>query len=80
MPMTDIPPRELAVLLHADVVRSISLVQKNETLAYQRIQVTSRRFSKAIQTYSGTTHEIHGDASVAEFLRVSDAVCATLSF
>ena len=72
--------RKLAVLLHADVVGSTSLVQKNETLAHERIQDTFRRFSKTIVTHKGIAHEIRGDALVAEFTRVSDAVTAALEF
>jgi adenylate cyclase len=78
--MSDTPVRKLAVLLHADVVGSTALVQVNETLAHQRIQDTFKRFSKTISEYGGTTHEIRGDALVAEFARVSDAVCASLAF
>jgi len=72
--------RKLAVLLHADVVGSTSLVQKNETLAHERIQDTYRRFSETISSYGGVALEIRGDALVAEFSKVSDAVCASLAF
>ncbi len=34
-------PRKLAVILHADVVDSTLLVQKNESLAHARIQDAS---------------------------------------
>jgi adenylate cyclase len=72
--------RELAVILHADVIGSTRLVQQNETLAHQRVQDVFRRFSGTIQTYAGTAREIRGDALVAEFEKVSDAVCAALAF
>ena len=72
--------RKLAVLLHADVVGSTSLVQKNETLAHERIQDTFRRFSKTIAAHGGIAHEIRGDALVAEFSKASDAMGAALSF
>ena len=72
--------RKLAVLLHADVVASTSLVQKNETLAHERIQDTFRRFSETIGNYTGVALEIRGDALVAEFARASDAVSASLAF
>jgi adenylate cyclase len=72
--------RKLAVLLHADVVGSTSLVQKNETLAHERIQDTFRRFSETIASHGGIAHEIRGDALVAEFTRVSDAVSAAVDF
>jgi class 3 adenylate cyclase len=72
--------RKLAVLLHADVVGSTLLVQKNETLAHERIQDTFRRFSETISSYDGVAHEIRGDALVAEFSRASDAVSASLTF
>jgi adenylate cyclase len=72
--------RKLAVLLHADVVGSTMLVQKNETLAHERIQDVFRRFSKTIRDHDGIAHEIRGDALVAEFARVSDAVNASIAF
>jgi adenylate cyclase len=70
----------LAVLLHADVVGSTSLVQKNEILAHERIQDTFRRLSKTIAAHGGIAHEIRGDALVAEFPKVSVAVGAALAF
>ena len=78
--MNQTPVRKLAVLLHADVVGSTSLVQKNETLAHQRIQQTFQQFSKTIKSYRGITRELRGDALVAEFDRGSDAVAAALVF
>ena len=72
--------RKLAVILHADVVGSTTLVQRNETLAHDRIQDSFRSFSETIKAYGGLTHELRGDALVAEFARASDAVCAALSF
>ena len=82
LPTTNIVVRErkLAVLVHADVVGSTLLVQLDETLAHQRIRDTFQRFSETIASYSGTAHEIRGDALVAEFARASDAVCASLAF
>jgi adenylate cyclase len=72
--------RKLAVILHADVVGSTSLVQQNETLAHERIQATFHQFSETISSYGGITHELRGDALVAEFDRASDAVPAALAF
>ena len=42
--------RKLAVILHADVVGSTSLVQQNETLAHQRIQNAFHHFSETINS------------------------------
>ncbi len=78
--MTQSPVRKLAVLLHADVVGSTSLVQKNETIAHERIQDAFHRLSATSSTYGGIAHEIRGDALVAEFARTSDAVSASLAF
>ena len=78
--MEERQPRKLAVILHADVVGSTTLVQKNESLAHARIQDAFRRFSSTIEAYSGMTHELRGDALVAEFARASDAVAAGLAF
>jgi len=72
--------RKLIVILHADVVGSTALVQKNETLAHERIQDTFRRFSQTISYHDGIAHEIRGDALVAEFGKASDAVSASLAF
>jgi len=72
--------RKLAVILHADVVGSTSLVQQNETLAHERIQAAFSSFSQTIIAYGGITHEIRGDALVAEFNRASDAVPAAIGF
>jgi adenylate cyclase len=72
--------RKLAVILHADVVGSTALVQKNETLAHERIQAVFHHFSETIKTYGGVTRELRGDALVAEFDRASDAVTAALAF
>ena len=72
--------RKLAVILHADVVGSTSLVQQNETLAHERIQAVFHQFSETIISYGGITRELRGDALVAEFERASDAVPAALAF
>lgn len=73
-------PRKLAVLLHADVVASTQLVRLNEAVAHHRILDVFNRLSDAIAEYGGTTHEIRGDALIAEFGKASDAVGASLEF
>ena len=72
--------RKLAVILHADVVGSTTLVQQNEALAHGRIKGAFDRFSEIITSYSGITRELRGDALLAEFDRASDAVSAALAF
>jgi len=72
--------RKLAVILHADVVGSTTLVQRNEALAHERILTTFHSFSETIKSYGGMTREIRGDALLAEFERASDAVCASIAF
>ena len=72
--------RQLAVILHADVVGSTALVQSHETLAHERIRDAFERFSKTIVAYGGTPQELRGDALLATFSRASDAVAASLSF
>ncbi len=54
--------RKLAVVLHADVVGSTTLVQQNETIAHVRIQVAFHAFSETVKAYGGTTHELRGAA------------------
>ena len=72
--------RKLAVILHADVVGSTALVQRNEVLAHKRIQAAFKNFAETIAAYGGVAREIRGDALVAEFERASDAVAAALAF
>jgi adenylate cyclase len=72
--------RKLAVILHADVIGSTSIVQLNESLAHERIQATFQKFSETIKAYGGIARELRGDALVAEFDRASDAVAAALVF
>ena len=74
------PSRKLAVILHADVVGSTTLVQINETIAHQKIRDVFRRFAKRIEVYGGIANEIRGDALVAEFSRASDAVAAAIVY
>jgi adenylate cyclase len=73
-------PRKLAVILHADVVGSTALVQRDESLAHERIRDAFQRFSATIESYGGHPLELRGDALVAEFNRASDAVEASLAF
>ena len=68
------------MLLHADIVGSTALVDIDATLAHQRFQETFHRFSDTIATHNGITHEVRGDALVAELERASDAVTAALRF
>ena len=72
--------RKLAVILHADVVGSTSLVHSNETLAHQRIRSAFNNLSETISSYNGITRELRGDALLAEFDRASDAVSAAIAF
>lgn len=78
--MADISSRKLAVLLHADVVGSTALVQIDEEVAHGRMRNAFQRFSTCIEEHGGITHEIRGDALIAEFPRVSDAVTAAKQF
>jgi adenylate cyclase len=78
--MATTPSRKLAVILHADVVGSTTLVQKDETVAHERIQAAFQRLANTTEAYGGIAHEIRGDALVAEFSRASDAVCAAVAF
>ncbi len=72
--------RELAVILHTDVVGSTSLVHKDEQLAHQRIQDAFHRFGDTITRYYGHVRELRGDALLAEFERASDAISAAVAF
>jgi class 3 adenylate cyclase len=63
----DRPSRKLAVIVHADVVGSTTLVQQHETIAHERTQSVFQRFSEIIEAYGGATRELRGDALVAEY-------------
>ena len=71
---------KLAVILHADVVGSTALVQRNEHLTHERIHDSFQRFGNTISRYHGQVRELRGDALLAEFERASDAVSAALCF
>ena len=71
---------KLAVILHADIAGSTTLVQQDEDVAHERIQDSFRRFSDTITKYHGQMRELRGDALLAEFERASDAVPAALAF
>ena len=71
---------KLAVILHADVVGSTTLVQQDEQKAHQRIQDSFQRFGQIITNYDGQVRELRGDALLAEFERASDAISAALAF
>ena len=71
---------KLAVILHADIVGSTRLVQRDELVAHERIQDAFRRFSTTIVGHGGIAQEIRGDALVAEFSKASQAVSAALAF
>jgi TolB-like protein/class 3 adenylate cyclase len=71
---------KLAVILHADVAGSTSLVQQDKLLAHERIRDSFRLFSDTIKKYQGHVLELRGDALLAEFEHASEAVTAALSF
>ena len=73
-------PSKFAFILHADVVGSTTLVSQDEQVAHNRIQDAFKRLSEIITSYRGVTHEVRGDALVAEFERASDTVAAALAF
>lgn len=71
---------KLAVILHADIVGSTLLVQRDEHVAHERIQRAFRRLDGVVTRYHGRVRELRGDALLAEFERASDAVTAALAF
>jgi adenylate cyclase len=70
----------LVVILHADIIGSTELVQRDEKHAHLRITDALRRLADVITSYGGIAHEVRGDALVAEFSKASDAVCAAIAF
>lgn len=71
---------KLAVILHADIAGSTSLVHQDEHLAHERIQDAFQRCGEIIRKYHGHVRELRGDAVLAEFGRASDGVSAALAF
>ena len=76
----DAASRRLAVILHADVVGSTALVQRDEAIAHARMVAAFRRLAGLVTAYGGLVHEIRGDALVAEFPRASDALASSVAF
>jgi adenylate cyclase len=72
--------RKLTVILHADIAGSTMLVQQHESIAHARMQDAFQRFASVIEAYNGVALEIRGDALLADFARVSDAVAASITF
>ena len=70
--------RKLAVILHAGVVGSTTLVQMDEQIAHERIQAAFRGFARSVEACGGNVTELRRDASLAEFARGSDAILAAL--
>jgi hypothetical protein len=64
---------KLAVILHADVVGSTSLVQQDEQKAHQRIQDSFRRFGDTISTYHGQVRELRAASDLCRLLRDQEA-------
>ena len=60
---------KLAVILHADIVGSTTLVQLDEQKAHRRIRDSFQRFARVIESYRGQVRELRGDALLAEFER-----------
>lgn len=71
---------KLAVILHADIVGSTALVQKDERIAHERIRAAFSRLSDSVAHNAGETLELRGDALVAQFQRASDAIAAAIAF
>ena len=56
---------KLAVILHADVVGSTGLVQKDERAAHESIREAFSLLSSKVTQAGGSVHEVRGDALVA---------------
>jgi len=68
---------KLAIILHADVVSSTSLIHQNESLAHERIQAAFNNFAETIIAYGGVAREIRGDALVAERTGIGCRSCCS---
>ena len=64
----------LAVVMHADVVGSTRMVQRDEQAAHEQITQALSRLARTVSRYGGHAHEVRGDAMVAKFARPSDGI------
>ena len=70
--------RKLAAILHADVVAFSRLSHADEEGTYRRLRVYLDFFAETIQSHNGSVVNTAGDAVLAEFPTVSEALrCAT---
>ena len=60
--MEEGPSRKLAVILHADIVDSTTLVQKDESLTHQRIREAFQRLAEPTNGYRGVARSNRGEA------------------
>ena len=72
-------PRKLSAILHADAVGFSRLMEADEEQTHHRLSTAVRTLISAIETHSGRVIKTAGDAVLAEFPSVVEAVRAAVS-
>jgi adenylate cyclase len=76
-PVEELLPRKLAVILHTDVVGYSRLAGEDEDATHRRLKESLDLISSTVTTYHGRVINYSGDAALAMFKAVVDAVsCA----
>ena len=77
MPVEEHLPRKLVAILHADVVGYSRLASEDEDATHHRLRASLDLISKSVTSYHGRIINYAGDAALAMFEAVLDAVsCA----
>ncbi len=79
MPVEELLPRKLAVILHADVVGYSRLAGEDEDDTHIRLQESLDLISSTVTAYHGRVINTAGDAALATFEAVVDAVSCAVS-
>src|SRR5512132_674349 len=72
-------PRKLSAILHADAVGFSRLMEADEEQTHRRLSIALHTLITTIETHSGRVIKTAGDAVLAEFPSVVDAVRAAVS-
>lgn len=77
--MDKLAPRKLSAILHADAVGYSRLMEAEEEQTHRRLSIALQTLITTIETHSGRVIKTAGDAVLAEFPSVVEAVRAAVS-
>jgi class 3 adenylate cyclase len=72
-------PRKLSAILYADAVGFSRLMEANEEQTHHRLSTALHTLITAVETHAGRVIKTAGDALLAEFPSVVEAVRAAVS-